>query len=102
MVSLGSRMVAMGRSLESLYRKTFSRSCSFVPDGTWLAGKCGVSRQIIVQDIALMRAENKNILSQMVHLYQIEALNSWEHITQDLPRDFREIERSQGKEKADR
>lgn len=44
--------------------------------------------------------ENKNILSQMVHLYQIEALNSWEHITQDLPRDFREIERSQGKEKA--
>lgn len=44
--------------------------------------------------------ENKNILSQMVHLYQIEALNSWEHLTQDLPRDFREIERTQGKNKA--
>lgn len=44
--------------------------------------------------------ENKNILSQMVHMYQIEALNSWEHLTQDLPRDFREIQRTQGKEKA--
>lgn len=44
--------------------------------------------------------ENKNILSQMVHLYQIEALNSWEHLTQDLPRDFREIQNTQGKDKA--
>ena len=32
-------------------------------NGTELARKLGVSRQIIVQDIALMRAENKNILS---------------------------------------
>lgn len=31
--------------------------------GTELADKCGVSRQIIVQDIALIRAENKDILS---------------------------------------
>ena len=29
--------------------------------GTEIAGKCGVSRQIIVQDIALLRATNKNI-----------------------------------------
>lgn len=31
--------------------------------GTALAKACGVSRQVIVQDIALMRAENHNILS---------------------------------------
>ncbi len=31
--------------------------------GTELAGKFGVSRQVIVQDIALLRAENRNILS---------------------------------------
>ena len=31
--------------------------------GTELARRLGVSRQVIVQDIALMRAENKNILS---------------------------------------
>ena len=31
--------------------------------GTGLAEKLGVSRQIIVQDIALLRAVNKNILS---------------------------------------
>lgn len=31
--------------------------------GTEIAKKCGVSRQIIVQDIALLRATNKNILS---------------------------------------
>ena len=32
-------------------------------NGTELARRLGVSRQIIVQDVALMRAENKNILS---------------------------------------
>ena len=31
--------------------------------GTELASRLGVSRQVIVQDIALLRAENKNILS---------------------------------------
>lgn len=31
--------------------------------GTELAGKLGVSRQVIVQDIALLRATDKNILS---------------------------------------
>lgn len=31
--------------------------------GTELARRLGVSRQIIVQDVALMRAEDKNILS---------------------------------------
>lgn len=31
--------------------------------GTEIARKCGVSRQVIVQDIALLRATNKNILS---------------------------------------
>ena len=31
--------------------------------GTELAGRLGVSRQVIVQDIALLRAVNKNILS---------------------------------------
>ena len=31
--------------------------------GTWLAGKCGVSRQIIVQDIAALRAAGYDILS---------------------------------------
>ena len=31
--------------------------------GTELSGKLGVSRQVIVQDIALLRAIDKNILS---------------------------------------
>ena len=30
--------------------------------GTELAGKLGVSRQVIVQDIALLRADNKEIM----------------------------------------
>jgi len=38
--------------------------CSSEPlSGTALARKAGVSRQVIVQDIALLRATNKNILS---------------------------------------
>lgn len=28
--------------------------------------------------------QSKNLLSQMVNLFQVEALNSWEHVTQDL------------------
>ena len=42
----------------------------------------------------------KNPLSRMFHMFQLEAVNSWEHITQDLPRDFRQIERSRGREAA--
>ncbi|MDE7331274.1 MAG: transcription repressor NadR [Lachnospiraceae bacterium] len=36
---------------------------TFPVAGTELAGRLGVSRQVIVQDIALLRAVNKNILS---------------------------------------
>lgn len=42
----------------------------------------------------------KGIISQMVHIFQVEAVNSWEHLTQDLPRDFQEIARTKGKGKA--
>ncbi len=44
--------------------------------------------------------EAKNPISQMLHIFQLEALNSWEHLSQDLPRDFREIEDKQGRGKA--
>lgn len=39
------------------------RESSDPVSGTRLAGEFGVSRQVIVQDIALLRANNKNILS---------------------------------------
>ena len=35
--------------------------------------------------------EAKNPVAQMVNVFQVEAINSWEHLTQDLPRDFRAI-----------
>lgn len=41
--------------------------------------------------------EAKNPVAQMVNVFQVEAINSWERLTQDLPRDFRAIERSKGK-----
>ena len=41
--------------------------------------------------------EAKNPVAQMVNVFQVEAINSWEHLTQDLPRDVRAIERSKGK-----
>lgn len=43
---------------------------------------------------------SKNPIYQMVNIFQIEAFNSWEHIKEDLPRDFRTIEKEQGKAKA--
>ena len=46
--------------------------------------------------------EAKNPVAQMVNVFQVEALNTWEHLFQDLPRDFREIEQSQGRRAAAR
>ena len=44
--------------------------------------------------------EAKNPVAQMANVFQVEALNSWEHLIQDLPRDFRAIEQSRGKKAA--
>lgn len=41
--------------------------------------------------------ESKNPVSQMLHVFQVEAVNQWEHLSQDLPRDFRTIEQERGK-----
>ena len=44
---------------------------------------------------------SKDFLNQMVHMFQLEALNNWEHVIQDLGnRDFREMERTKGKRAA--
>lgn len=45
---------------------------------------------------------SKGFVKQMLHMFQIEALNSWEHISQDLPSDFRAIARDRGKASAAR
>lgn len=54
-------------SLEGSARRTaimeYLREQTSPVSGTELAGQFGVSRQIIVQDVALLRAENRNILS---------------------------------------
>lgn len=44
---------------------------------------------------------SKDFLNQMVHMFQLEALNNWEHVTQDLGnRDFREMAQAKGKRAA--
>ena len=44
---------------------------------------------------------SKDFISQMVHMFQLEALNNWEHVTQDLGnRDFREMAQAKGKRAA--
>lgn len=44
--------------------------------------------------------KSKNFFSQALHMFQLEVSNSWEHIVQDLPYDFRQIEKEHGKDKA--
>ena len=45
--------------------------------------------------------QSKNLISQMVNLFQVEALNSWEHVTQDLfGPGLREMEEKLGKKEA--
>lgn len=41
--------------------------------------------------------ESKNLLNQMLHLFQTEAVNSWDHITQDLPYQYRQMAAEHGK-----
>ncbi|NLL77638.1 MAG: transcription repressor NadR [Clostridiales bacterium] len=56
--------------LEILHEETLPIS------GTELAGRLGVSRQVIVQDIALLRATDKNILStNKGYILFVEKLN---------------------------
>ena len=44
---------------------------------------------------------SKDFLNQMVHMFQLEALNNWEHVIQDLGnRDFREMVQAKGKRAA--
>lgn len=45
---------------------------------------------------------SKTPVMQMVNMFQIEALNSWEHVSQDLPRQFRQIAAESDKAKAAR
>ena len=45
---------------------------------------------------------SKGFVKQMLHMFQIEALNSWQHISNDLPSDFRAIARDRGKASAAR
>lgn len=40
--------------------------------------------------------QSKRPTVQMLNMFQIEALNSWEHLSQDLPEDFRRIEKQDG------
>ena len=42
----------------------------------------------------------KNIISRLINVFQVEAINSWEHISQDLPREFRETAKNEGTLKA--
>lgn len=40
--------------------------------------------------------QSKRPIVQMLNIFQVEALNSWEHLSQDLPADFRAIEKQSG------
>ena len=41
--------------------------------------------------------QQRNLLSQMLHIFQLEAANNWDHLRVDLPKDFRQIEAQHGK-----
>lgn len=49
-----------------------------------------------------MAYTHKGIISQMVHMFQLEAVNSWDHISQDLPRQIRQVAAEHGKQAAGR
>jgi len=44
--------------------------------------------------------ESKGFFSKMVHMFQLEAVNSWDHIVSDVPYEIRRIAKTDGKGKA--
>ena len=44
--------------------------------------------------------ESKNPISKMLHMFQVEAANSWDHIISDIPNEIKEIADKEGKGKA--
>lgn len=46
--------------------------------------------------------ESKNLISQMLHMFQVEAMNSWEHVSQDIPARYRNVASQYGKKPAAR
>jgi hypothetical protein len=46
--------------------------------------------------------ESKGAFSKMVHMFQVECANSWDHIASDLPYEIKQIAKTQGKGKAAR
>jgi hypothetical protein len=44
--------------------------------------------------------ESKETIYKMIHMFQVEAVNSWDHIATDIPYEIRKIARTQGKPKA--
>ena len=46
--------------------------------------------------------ESKGAFSKMVHMFQVECANSWDHVASDLPYEIKQIAKTQGKNKAAR
>lgn len=46
--------------------------------------------------------ESKVVANQLLHMFQVEALNSFEHLTQDIPARYRGISKQYGKKAASR
>lgn len=46
--------------------------------------------------------ESKSLINQMLHMFQVEAVNSWDHIASDLPRHYRQVAAEHGKQAAGR
>ena len=44
--------------------------------------------------------ESKGFFSKLVHMFQVEAVNSWDHVITDVPYEIRRIAKTEGKPKA--
>lgn len=44
-----------------------------------------------------MAFESKNVVTQMLHMFQVEAMNSMEHLTKDLPLKYKQIGKQYGR-----
>ncbi|WP_312614291.1 hypothetical protein [Oscillibacter sp.] len=49
-----------------------------------------------------MAFESKSVVNQLLHMFQVEASNSFEHLTQDIPARYRGISKQYGKKAASR
>lgn len=92
---LASKLIVRSKYLEALANGKSTQEAIKIADE--YADRLVGSRE---QGMKPMIFENKNSFAKLFTTFQLEVANNWAHITQDIPSEYKAIEKAQGKDAA--